>query len=285
MSKVIYVPKRPRRCRSKIVLFDASDTPEYLRYPDILSAYRPPHMNIRTALWTGVASWHNETLNVWTHLIGCFWFIALAIRDRHDITSPGAWPLVVIHCTLPTALGVSAMCHALCCAGGPRVNKFLWALDQIAIVASVFSTYLPFCIWVLHGCYTWLYIAVAFAIATTACNVITLLYPANIRLLFIVMLGAWGIVPVAHGMSLVAYTPYTRPGFQHLKAAVWMNVAQISINLAGVIIFVMHLPERYWPRRFDIIGRSHQWFHVFVTAAMLVYRQSAMEAWAWYSYL
>ena len=44
-------------------------------------------------------------------------------------------------------------------------------------------------------------------------------------------------------------TPYTR---------------HLVMLAGGALINVLKIPERFWPGRFDIIGSSHQWFHVLV---------------------
>ncbi|KAL8492056.1 hypothetical protein ACS0TY_023613 [Phlomoides rotata] len=37
----------------------------------------------------------------------------------------------------------------------------------------------------------------------------------------------------------------------------------------GVVFYVTRIPERWRPGVFDVVGHSHQIFHVFVVAAVL----------------
>ena len=37
-------------------------------------------------------------------------------------------------------------------------------------------------------------------------------------------------------------------------------------------------PERWYPKRFDLLGASHQIMHVMVVAAALAYTQAVLEA-------
>jgi adiponectin receptor len=34
--------------------------------------------------------------------------------------------------------------------------------------------------------------------------------------------------------------------------------------MGGVVVYVLRWPERRWPGRFDIVGQSHQLWHVFI---------------------
>ncbi len=42
----------------------------------------------------------------------------------------------------------------------------------------------------------------------------------------------------------------------------WRFVVHSVIMLGGAFINVIKVPERWWPGMFDIVGHSHQWFHV-----------------------
>lgn len=45
----------------------------------------------------------------------------------------------------------------------------------------------------------------------------------------------------------------------------------------GVMFYVTHLPERVWPGAFDLLGSSHQWWHVFVMAAFVWWYYSGVD--------
>ncbi|KAL3894923.1 MAG: hypothetical protein SGCHY_004992 [Lobulomycetales sp.] len=47
----------------------------------------------------------------------------------------------------------------------------------------------------------------------------------------------------------------------------WL-VLMAALYLAGVAVFVTRVPERFAPGRFDLIGNSHQIWHLFVMLAM-----------------
>jgi adiponectin receptor len=47
--------------------------------------------------------------------------------------------------------------------------------------------------------------------------------------------------------------------------------------IGGALIFVFRIPERYFPKKFDCIGSSHQIFHVCVVAGCAIHFNDAMK--------
>ncbi len=42
------------------------------------------------------------------------------------------------------------------------------------------------------------------------------------------------------------------------------------INFSGAAIYAARIPERWFPRRFDMLGQSHNWMHLLVLTGALV---------------
>ncbi|XP_035670213.1 progestin and adipoQ receptor family member 3-like [Branchiostoma floridae] len=51
----------------------------------------------------------------------------------------------------------------------------------------------------------------------------------------------------------------------------------VAILQAGILVFfVMKIPERWWPGRFNIWGHSHQWWHLLLIVKFLFWRRTIL---------
>jgi adiponectin receptor len=55
----------------------------------------------------------------------------------------------------------------------------------------------------------------------------------------------------------------------------WMVGAALYIT--GAVIYIMKIPERFYPRAYDYIGSSHNLLHCFVVAAALVHYNASIN--------
>ncbi|KAI0599223.1 hemolysin-III channel protein-like protein Izh2 [Biscogniauxia sp. FL1348] len=90
------------------------------------------------------------------------------------------------------------------------------------------------------------------------------------------LFGAFGfgsfLAPVAHGVlrfGLAAQRERVGLG--------WIGLTALC-NGAGVVMYALKFPERWYPRRFDIWGASHQIMHVAVVFAALAYTKAVLQA-------
>jgi len=49
------------------------------------------------------------------------------------------------------------------------------------------------------------------------------------------------------------------------------------LYIGGAMVYVYRAPERLWPKRFDIVGASHQIFHVAVVIAAALHFNASMN--------
>jgi len=42
------------------------------------------------------------------------------------------------------------------------------------------------------------------------------------------------------------------------------------INFSGSAVYASRIPERWFPKRFDLLGQSHNWMHILVLTGALV---------------
>jgi len=114
----------------------------------IKSGYRPPTNSYRRSF----ASWlyiHNETVNIYTHLIGALAallssiFLYHQLKPRYELATRE--DLIVFTCYFAGAaacLGMSAIYHTIS-NHSPRVNRIGNQLDYVGIVCLIWGSFIP----------------------------------------------------------------------------------------------------------------------------------------------
>lgn len=291
-------PLRRRMCRVRragvghppLVYGDGEEVPEYLRAdaPFILGGHRRETRSWAAAARTAFAL-HNETVNIWTHLLGSAAFAGLAAAftlawrlEGGTEHRPPRWPLALTLWCFATVLAVSAACHTLCCVG-PAVYRAAWRLDRTAVAVSLASTFVPF-VWYAFPCEGGaapraVYLGVE-GLLCAASVLHALLGRGGVggsgaRLVLFAAQGAWGVAPLAHAVALHWRVE------SGARAGILFAMATAALNALGIAVFAARVPERLRPGAFDIWGASHQLFHVIILAAFAAYARGGLLLWRW----
>lgn len=77
-----------------------------------------------------------------------------------------------------------------------------------------------------------------------------------------VALGLSGVAPIVHGTMITK-------GWHFLVEMLGIKYVMISgaVYIFGAMLYVAHIPERLSPGTFDLVGASHQLFHICVLIA------------------
>ncbi|KAL1876479.1 hypothetical protein Daus18300_002723 [Diaporthe australafricana] len=243
----------------------------------IHTGYRPTSNSYRMSFGS-IFSIHNETVNVWTHLLGAIIFSALGavaysfyeatIAPRYATATWEDW--LVFGCFFTGAflcLGMSATYHAIC-NHSPDVAKWGNKLDYTGIVCLIMGSYMPA---MYYGFYCLpklleLYLAL---IWTLGLGCLTVSWFEHFRTpewrpyraLMFVGLGVSGVIPVIHGLTIY--------GYQELNERMGLSwvLLQGVLYISGAFLYALRWPERSWPKTFDIWGSSHQIFHILIVFA------------------
>ncbi|GAB1318716.1 PHO36-regulatory role in lipid and phosphate metabolism [Madurella fahalii] len=239
----------------------------------ILSGYRQTSNSFRASL---ASLWylHNESVNIWTHLLGAAAFtvggalLHALIAPRYESASDS--DVLVFACFFAGAflcLGMSATYHTLS-NHSPEVAMWGNKLDYTGIVFLIVGSYVP-ALYYGFSCHPYLLTVYLGAIALlgSGCLVVSWFEhfrtPAwrPYRALMFVGLGLSGVVPIIHALTFY--------GYGQLDERMGLNwvILQGALYIFGAFLYAARWPERQFPGTFDIWGSSHQIFHIFVLLA------------------
>ena len=133
---------RYRSGHTESSLISWTDVPPYARNSYVLHGYRPVGVRVRTS---GFFSWHNESTNIWTHLVAFFWQLArISVTLRAEAPSADSQAcLLLFQCSAACCFAVSAAAHAF----GPVVtasqSAILWQWDLRGISTLIGCSFVP----------------------------------------------------------------------------------------------------------------------------------------------
>lgn len=275
------------------------EVPPLLREPHILSGYRPVGLPWRY-YFLSVLQVHNETLNVWTHLLA-----GVCVALRFGVFSvfrgggllglrlqgPEGQGLSLDVASLPLVLYVLSAVTYLSCSS---LVHLLQSHSELAHYSLFFLDYVGVAIY-QYGCALALYFyssevdwrrsavgevflpgAAFLAWLSCACCCFAKLhyrrpYPLRRKLCQVVPTGLaylLDISPVAHRLATMSWGANPALPFHGL---------QVVFFLLSAFFFSCPVPERFFPGSFDIIGHAHQLFHVLLSLCTLVQQEALFE--------
>lgn len=247
-------------------LLKIDEVPEYQRFnPYIRTGYRSATTYLQCL--KSLLYLHNETMNIWSHLVGFIVFSSLLCWDFYAPPSKVSWQdLAVILCIITCyqfCMILSVVFHTFT-AHSQSVSESCLTLDLCGIAASITATYISG-IYYAFFCQTWwrnVYFGTVGLFCITGAALLRILPRENhfvIRVLFYVLFTAYGTLPTIHWTILSG-------GFGSTIVQLFLPRIVIMYGLLGLafLFYIGKLPERFLPGKFDLLGSSHQWWHVFV---------------------
>lgn len=96
------------------------------------------------------------------------------------------------------------------------------------------------------------------------------------RTAIFVVLGLSAVFPVAHVVSMYGYRTIAETmGLRFL-------ILSGALYVVGAGLYAARVPERFAPGRFDMLGASHQIFHVLILAAAAAHYISIRRAYGFW---
>ncbi|KAF7948012.1 hypothetical protein EAE96_009080 [Botrytis aclada] len=252
--------------------------------PLIFTSYRPISHSLRDSLKT-FFTLHNETLNIHTHSLPFITSLLLTglifyIFSRSFPESPLVDRFIFSIFFLATSLcmGCSVGYHTLM-NHSKGVAEIWLRLDFVGIVVAILGDFVTgiyvafYCEWRFQVGY-WVMI-----ITLTSTTLILLLHPhfqglrwRTFRVCIFIGTGCSAFVPIIHAIIYFGWNQVVDG-----TGMPWY-LGEGGFLVLGAVVYSLRIPECYFPGKFDIIGHSHQIFHILVVAASVMHLVGLLKA-------
>ncbi|CAL8311943.1 unnamed protein product [Lota lota] len=264
----------------------ASQVPILFQEPYILSGYRPVGQDWHCYLLS-VFQRHNESVNIWTHLLAA---AALLARWWAEPVAPGDAPGLA---ALPLGLFVASALAYLCCSVAAHLlqsrselaHYSVFFLDYVGVAVYQYGSALGHYFYASEpewraGLPGPAYFPGAALLAWLSCagccfakSYYRRPYPPARRICTLIPTGlAYLLVmsPTVHRLS----GPWgQRPGLG-------LHAAHMALFLLSTVFFSCPVPERFLPGRCDFLGQGHQVFHVLLALCSLTQLEALLGDYA-----
>ncbi|XP_033738199.1 membrane progestin receptor beta-like [Pecten maximus] len=257
----------------------AKDTQLLFREPGVLTGFRPQDKS-----WThylcSICQVHNESVNIWSHLLGfCMILYTMYRYLAVDSSSHNSHWFVIfafgLCCLIYTATSSfahifhskSALMHYTCF----QIDYL--GIGYFSLGFAIVTFHCSFhCHYFLLSEYYFLPVNVMLSWVGFLCSSVAKLryhrpYPFQRKMWNLCSFGSQGLVV----FSLVMFR-YKDCWLDDACSLSTLNhhTSVFIVALVSVFFFSSHFPERLFPGKFDIVGQGHQIFHVLCVAGTLL---------------
>lgn len=265
----------------------ASQVPSLFREPYILSGYRPVQQDWRCYLLS-LFQRHNESLNVWTHLLAGpvllfrWWANVGALGYTFDAAS---LPLGFFLLSSFTYLFFSVTAHLLQ-SHSERAHYFFFFMDYVGVAVYQYGCSLGHYFYTSEPAWRETYIGSLFLPGAAFFGWLSCAgccfaksryrrpYPPRRKICQLIpttLAYVLDISPVAHRLFTVPWTQEPSLPFHAL---------QIASFLLAALFFSCPIPERFFPGHCDFVGQGHQIFHLFLSLCTVFQLEALFQDYA-----
>lgn len=252
---------------SEMKLMTYNDLPSWMQDNDFIKCGYRPQLASYSSCLKSVCGIHTETGNIWTHLIGCSIFVALApytlYMHHGKLTYSDQVIFAVYFLSTILCLAFSTIYHIFTCHSehvAQMCKRFDYCGISILITGSIVA-------WVYYAFYhdstiRSIYLSIV-TIVGFSVAVVSLLKKfgssefRSIRTTIYIIYGVSAALPVIHYFFSDNYVDV--PFFPLFTFG--------ALYILGGVLYANRIPEKFSPGKFDIYCHSHQIFHILVVLA------------------
>ncbi|XP_078484727.1 progestin and adipoQ receptor family member 3-like [Ciona intestinalis] len=224
----------------------------------------------------------NELVNIWTHGGMFVYLFILLFYDQFYLLS-SLKASVADHFIFLTFSVCSQACmlcsagyHTFNCHVHEKVATRWYSVDLVGITVGMLGCYM---IGLYYGFYCFNMTKLFYQLIVISMIVVSIslmIHPKylskrwrNTRILHLSMITISGLLPTLH-WSIVS---------TEMEVKLFLSSVFILYAILGVALsfYLSKFPERYFPGRFNYIGHSHNWWHVFVAVSLWHWRNFAIS--------
>jgi len=223
---------------------------------------------------------HNETGNIWSHLLALFFFFQLAHDTFHGILANAMWSDRLIFGIFYTAVALCLTCscyyHTFTGHAHTDTVRCAACVDYCGISALITAS-VQSVVW--FGFYEDDVFRTVYTLILAVMGIVGITIPffswfshegyRNFRISIFISMAFTSIIPVCHAIILRGWIPT----WNFFYPEAMSNLTY----LVGVVFFLYHIPECWFPGWFDYIGGSHQLWHLFVIYGILGHHQACLH--------
>ena len=259
-------------------MLEIQDIPHWFSpNPYVIGGYRRQATPLR-ALYS-LLEWHNETLNIHTHLWPALYFLYATLtvgnEEFYQRSSPGIQRLILCEYSGAAFIGfASAFAHTFYIVS-PTWNTVVWKLDYIGILLVNY----PHCMFDLFIlCRGILGSSLLYTVTSTLFTLFTLtLFTQIVRdydaaLYWGVVYPAITAIPLTLPLAFYSFVIQGHTPIENIVRTLSWESLRITacIIVAGLVFFTGKIPERLWNPGGMLDGvNSHVWHHVCIVCAIL----------------
>ncbi|KAL7946831.1 mPR-typeG-protein-coupled receptor [Trichoderma barbatum] len=274
-----------RAGKARKVLLSFDELPKWHQDNEfILHGYRP----ISGSNQASFRSWsyiHNESVNIYSHLIPAIvfllgeWYIREYLTIRYsNVTGADFFIFTFFLLTAIICLGLSTTYHTLM-NHSSDVEQLWLRFDLVGIVILtlgdfVSGIYMVFWCEPLQRKIYWSMIGILGSL-----TIFIMLNPnfqgkkfRVFRALAFVGTGLSGFAPLIHGVKMFGFSQMMK------QSGMPYYLIEGGFLMLGALIYVTKFPESRYPGQFDIYGSSHQLFHILVVFATVTQLIGILDA-------
>ena len=262
-------------------LVHSHQIPADFQEPYIVSGYRAiGQLTAKQCAWS-LFQWHNETANVWSHVlvtaIYIFWMLYLQIKTFSFIDDSFALPLLAMTLGYSMCTILSSLAHLFNCMSQEIRHVCFYAdyagVTMGGLAGMIGNLYYSQPEDVLFYKWSLPYVMnIQVVICAVACYICcaTRCGDWNKKELWRVTSFAlpflFSNVPVVQRMWFA----------KQWSDALYGHVIRITVTILGSLMYAVHVPERLIPSIFDYIGHSHCIMHILVSIGGLIHIYSCI---------